>query len=108
MRHCHAHSVETERVLDTQGALCATRLHQDFQMGCQSLRLRSLSHLRLLQLEGLENLPAFDEPAVYIANHQSFLVRCCLSVTCTPHVDEWQCEHTCVSRSFSPLQSPWP
>mmetsp|Transcript_14175 Transcript_14175/g.42773 ORF Transcript_14175/g.42773 Transcript_14175/m.42773 type:complete len:341 (-) Transcript_14175:1423-2445(-) len=26
-----------------------------------------------IKLEGLENLPAFDEPAVYIANHQSFL-----------------------------------
>jgi hypothetical protein len=38
------------------------------------------------QIEGRENLPAKDEPAVYVANHQSFLVRwpprhsalCCL------------------------------
>lgn len=27
-----------------------------------------------LQVEGRENLPAPDQPAVYIANHQSFLV----------------------------------
>lgn len=26
-------------------------------------------------MEGLENLPAKDEAAVYVANHQSFLVR---------------------------------
>ena len=28
-----------------------------------------------LQVVGRENLPANDEPAVYVANHQSFLVR---------------------------------
>ena len=27
------------------------------------------------QIEGRENLPAKDKPAVYVANHQSFLVR---------------------------------
>ena len=27
------------------------------------------------QIEGKENLPAKDQPAVYVANHQSFLVR---------------------------------
>ena len=27
------------------------------------------------QIEGRENLPSKDEPAVYVANHQSFLVR---------------------------------
>jgi len=26
------------------------------------------------QTEGLQNLPEKDEPAVYVANHQSFLV----------------------------------
>lgn len=29
----------------------------------------------IAQMEGLENLPAKDEAAVYVANHQSFLVR---------------------------------
>jgi 1-acyl-sn-glycerol-3-phosphate acyltransferase len=28
-----------------------------------------------VQIEGLENLPAANQPAVYVANHQSFLVR---------------------------------
>ena len=27
------------------------------------------------QIEGKENLPAADAPAVYVANHQSFMVR---------------------------------
>ena len=29
---------------------------------------------RRMQVVGRENLPANDEPAVYVANHQSFLV----------------------------------
>ena len=28
-----------------------------------------------IQIEGKENLPAADSPAVYVANHQSFMVR---------------------------------
>lgn len=28
-----------------------------------------------MQIEGEENLPAADSPAVYVANHQSFMVR---------------------------------
>ena len=28
-----------------------------------------------MQVVGRENLPANDEPAVYVANHQSFLVH---------------------------------
>ena len=28
-----------------------------------------------VQIEGLENQPAPTQPAVYVANHQSFLVR---------------------------------
>lgn len=35
----------------------------------------SSGHLCVRQMEGLENLPAKDEAAVYVANHQSFLVR---------------------------------
>ncbi len=27
-----------------------------------------------VEIQGLENLPAFDQPAVYVSNHQSFLV----------------------------------
>ena len=30
-----------------------------------------------IQIEGKENLPAADSPAVYVANHQSFMVRTC-------------------------------
>lgn len=29
-----------------------------------------------VQIEGLENLPPINQPAVYVSNHQSFLVRC--------------------------------
>ena len=36
---------------------------------------RSAVPTRNLQIEGSENLPAKDQPAVYVANHQSFLVR---------------------------------
>ena len=29
----------------------------------------------LIQIEGAENLPPPNQPAVYVSNHQSFLVR---------------------------------
>ena len=43
--------------------------------GAQS-EVGAFSESAAVQVEGEENLPPFDQPAVYVANHQSFLVRC--------------------------------
>ena len=42
-----------------------------------------------VQIEGLENLPAPNQPAVYVANHQSFLVsgRVCAASQCACLLD---------------------
>ncbi len=49
------------------------------QGACTSISMQGLSALKCShlpsQIEGKENLPAKDQPAVYVANHQSFLVR---------------------------------
>ncbi len=53
------------------------------QGACLSIRMQDLPGLQdalsvsimFSQIEGKENLPPKDQPAVYVANHQSFLVR---------------------------------
>ena len=59
-----------------------------------------------VRIEGLENLPAADQPAVYVSNHQSFLVctsqrprppalrhRCSPRVDCPAAGAGSQCQH---------------
>ena len=60
--------------------------------------------MTLLQVEGAENLPADSEPAVYVSNHQSFLVRwhttelagCSLAQCSTTVTRELSCHAACL------------
>lgn len=59
----------------------------------------------MMQIEGVENLPPASQPAVYVSNHQSFLVR---STTADNHMHEachcgtWCIDSlTCCSRTVS-------
>ena len=46
---------------------CSTVSPQGLRCSCQCIVV--------VQIEGAENLPAPDQPAVYVSNHQSFLVQ---------------------------------
>ena len=75
----------------SQGGLSVSKLYQSIRLHhmlapTQALLLHdthttvyttscSLCHSQLcLQIEGVENLPPASQPAVYVSNHQSFLV----------------------------------
>ena len=68
--------------------------------------------MTLLQVEGAENLPADSEAAVYVSNHQSFLVSChatelagCSLAQCsTTFFCELSCHAACLPRSCTVQQ----
>lgn len=43
----------------------------------------------MLQIKGHENLPADNEPAVYVANHQSYMVRINKNLQISCDLGEW-------------------
>ena len=85
------------------------------QEACLSIGPQDLSCLQsgapscsdlLPQIEGSEHLPAKDQPAVYVANHQSFLVRRTVLHSCPFVLDSTSRAISQQQRNCGPIPCP--